>query len=154
ASRYVNSTEMQVVVNVLPTALPGGRDIHLQTPNQQAVTGKGMLNVLAAAVKKTDTQPAAPKIAPITLQAFSKGVIRLDAPQWGDQWQGEITEHYGMPLLDDDAVFRWHEQNPGLADYYELRIYARDGKTLLTTKRIDGRTVMVNGRPTGLLPTY
>jgi len=47
APLYVNSTEMHVIVNVLPTALPGGRDIHLRTPNQRSVIGKGMLNVSA-----------------------------------------------------------------------------------------------------------
>jgi hypothetical protein len=47
APRYVNNTEMHVIVNVLTTALPGGRDIHLQTPEQQDVMAKGILNVLA-----------------------------------------------------------------------------------------------------------
>jgi hypothetical protein len=45
APQYINSTEMHVTVNVLPTALPGGRDIHLEAPNQQSVTVKGMLNI-------------------------------------------------------------------------------------------------------------
>ncbi len=46
---------------------------------------------------------------------------------------------YTVPLLDDASVFKWHEQNPGLADYYELRIYAKDGKTLLATQKITGK---------------
>ncbi|HEV2214953.1 MAG TPA: IPT/TIG domain-containing protein, partial [Terracidiphilus sp.] len=31
-ARYINSTEMHVSVNALPTALPGGRDINLRAP--------------------------------------------------------------------------------------------------------------------------
>jgi len=46
--RYVDSTELHVIVNVLSTALPGGRDINLETPSHQTVTGNGMLNVLPA----------------------------------------------------------------------------------------------------------
>src|SRR5215475_4139941 len=81
ASRYVNSTELHVVVNVLPSALPGGRDINLQTPSRPSVTGKGMLNVLAPAPSssKKTAPPALVKITPIGLQKFSKGIIRLDA---------------------------------------------------------------------------
>jgi hypothetical protein len=153
--RYVNSTEMRVTVNVLPLALPGGRDVQLRTPKQDTVTGKGMLNVLAvASTNKKSGPPPAVKISPIDLQAFSKGIIRLDAPEWGDHWEGEFENHYGIPLIDDDLLFRWHEQNPGLADYYELRIYARDGKTLLAKKRIDGTTANFSGHPITILPTY
>ena len=46
APRYVDSTELHVVVNVLPSALPGGRDINLQVAGRQSATGKGMLDVL------------------------------------------------------------------------------------------------------------
>ncbi len=58
--RYVNSTEMHVTVNVLPLALPGGRDVQLRTPKQETVTGKGMLNVL----EPTPEKPAAPSPTP------------------------------------------------------------------------------------------
>ena len=150
-ARYVNSTEIHVTVNALPNALPGGRDINLQVTNQAVVIGKGMLNVTAS---KPSGPPSVLKIAPISLQTFTKGVIQLDAPQWGDQWDGEIEEHDGIPLLDDDVVFKWHEQNPGVADYYELRIYAKDGKTLLITKKIGGSTAVVFGSQMNLVPTY
>jgi hypothetical protein len=50
--RYVDSTEVHVIVSVLSTALPGGRDINLETPSHQTVTGKGMLNVLPPADSK------------------------------------------------------------------------------------------------------
>lgn len=50
--RYVDSTELHVIINVLSTALPGGRDINLESPSHQTVIGKGMLNVLPAADSK------------------------------------------------------------------------------------------------------
>ena len=131
-ARYVNSTELHVTVSALPSALPGGRDINLQTPSQQSVVGKGMLNVQAV---KTAGLPTVLKIPPITLQSFPMGVIKLDGPVGVGQCVADSGCTYAVPLLDDDAVFKWHEQNPGLADYYELRIYAKDGKTLLHTQK-------------------
>jgi hypothetical protein len=50
--RYVDSSELHVTVNVLPTALLGGRDINLETPGHQTATAKGMLNVLPPAGTK------------------------------------------------------------------------------------------------------
>lgn len=151
-ARYINSTEIHVTVSALATALPGGRDIVLQTPEQQQATGRRMLNVIAAPV--TSGPPPALKIAPINLQNFPLGKIVLDTPQWGDVWEGEIEEHYGVPVLDDDAHFQWHEQNPGLADYYILNIYDKDGVTLLGSKRIDGTTVLALGGTIHVVPTY
>jgi len=58
--RYVNSTEMRVTVNVLPLALPGGRDVQLRTPKQESVIGKGMLNVEEPPPEK----PPAPSPSP------------------------------------------------------------------------------------------
>jgi hypothetical protein len=170
-ARYVNSTEMHVSVNALPSALPGGRDINLQPPGQsafpiagrvngqpgapaqQVIVGKGMLNVLA--VKPTGP-PTVLKISPITLQKFTQGIIRLDAPL-GAVTQSDEYQSFAVPLLDDNAVFKWHEQNPGLADYYELRVYAKDGKTLLATQTITGKKIIALGAPGGFInvaPTY
>lgn len=151
-ARYVNSTELHVTVSALSTALPGGRDITLQGPEQQRATGPRLLNVAAPVV----TQGPAPvlKLTPINLQPFTMGKIVLDTPQWGDVWEGEIEEHYGVPVLDDDAKFQWHEQNPGLADYYVLNIYLKDGVTLLASKRIDGVSVPALGGTLHMVPTY
>ena len=59
-----------------------------------------------------------------------------------------------VPLLDDDTVFQWQEQNPGTADYYELRIYAQDRKSLITKKTISGSNIAYYGRQVSLPPTY
>ena len=170
-ARYINSTEMHVSVNALPTALPGGRDINLQAPGspvrstgflmngqaqtgQQGTVGKGMLNVLA-------TRPSGPpivlKIPPISLQKFSQGVIYLDAPLGPETTSDGYVTSIAIPLLNDNSVFKWHEQNPGLADYYELHVYAKDGKTLLATQRITGKAILALGGSGGsvnVVPTY
>lgn len=103
-ARYVNSTEIHVTVSALATALPGGREITLETPEHQQATGRRMLDVVAPTV--TQGPPPSLRITPITLQNFPPGKIVLDTPQWGDQWEGEIEEHYGVPVLDDDAKFQ------------------------------------------------
>jgi hypothetical protein len=147
-ARYVNSTELHVTVGALSSALPGGRDINLQAPNQQTVSGKGMLNVQAVAQAGL---PTTLKIPPISLQNIPEGVINLQAPQVQQQYEGGPVV---VPLLDDDAVFQWQEQNPGIADYYELRIYAQDRKSLITKKTISGSNIVYYGRQVSLPPTY
>src|ERR1039458_9432515 len=149
-ARYVNSTEMHVTVNALPSALPGGRDLNLQTPSQQSIVGKGMLNVLAV---KQSGPPTVLKIPPITLQNFPLGIIVLDGPL-GPETTSDGYGTYSVPLLNDSSVFQWHEQNPGLADYYELRIYSADGKTLLATQQINGHRVPAIGGWLTVVPTY
>ncbi len=150
ATRYVNSTEMHVSVSALPAALPGGRDISLQGPGQQSVVGKGMLNVLAV---KQSGAPAFLKIAPITLQNFPLGIIVQDGPL-GPETSSDGYGTYAVPLLNDSSVFQWHEQNPGLADYYELRIYSQDGKTLVATQQIKGHRMPAMGGWVTVVPTY
>ncbi len=153
-TRYVNSTEIHVVVNVLATAVPGGRDVSVTDPNHATGTGKGLLNITAPAPVALKPITGGLKLVPISPQHFTEAKIFLDDPKWGDRWEGEFENHYGMPLLNDDTVFDWQEQNPGLADYFELRIFARDGKTLLAKKRIDGKVVIVSGNPTNVVPTH
>src|ERR1017187_3494026 len=149
-ARYVNSTEIHVTVNALLAALPGGRDINLQVTSQPTVVGKGMLNVLAA---KQSGLPTVLKIPPITLQKFPLGIIHLDGPL-GPETTSDGYGTYSVPMLNDDSVFQWHEQNPGLADYYELRIYGQDGKTLVATQQITGHRMPAVGGWVTVVPTY
>ncbi len=150
-ARYMNSTELQVSVSALPSALPGGRNINLLGPGQQTAVGPGMLNVQAA--PRPAGPPASLKIAPISLQTFPMAVIVLDAPL-GKATLSDQYQTFAVPLLDDASVFQWHEKNPGLADYYELRIYAKDGKTLLAVQKITGHAVLAMGGTLNVVPTY
>ncbi len=178
-ARYIDSTELQVTVNALPSALPGGRDITLQPPGTSTsiitaqgrdkfsstngvggaggvapIVGRGMLNVTAP---RPTGPPSVIKIPPITLQQFPQGVITLDAPLGPYTESDQYVTYTAPPVLNDSAVFQWHEQNPGLADYYELSIYARDGRTKIATQRINPIRVLTLGAPGGFslsLPTY
>jgi hypothetical protein len=152
-ARFVNSTEIHVIVNVLPGAIPGGRDITITNPNSANVLGKGLLNITMPPVSKTSVPPKV-KIVPISFQHFTEGKIYLQAPKWGNQWVGDVEENFGIPPLNDETVFQWSEQNPGTADYFELRIYASDGKTVLTRQRIGGSTFLLYGQQSKSVPTY
>ncbi|HUJ31730.1 MAG TPA: hypothetical protein VLY23_10660 [Candidatus Acidoferrum sp.] len=154
-ARFVNSTEIHVVVNVLPAAIPGGRDITITNPNRANGLGKGLLDILPPVLtRKGNAPPPTIKITPIAFQKFTEGKINLTAPKWGNQWVGDIEENFGIPPLNDETVFQWSEQNPGTADYFELRIYASDGKTVVERKRIDGSTVLVSGKPVKSVPGF
>ena len=119
------------------------------------ITGKGLLDVLPPR-SASNGAPPKPKIVPVALQKFPEGKISLEEPKGGPVADGPdgAMENYGIPPLNDETVFEWKEQNPGTADYFELRIYARDGKTLVATKRIDGSTVTMNGKAVNVAPTY
>jgi len=103
----------------------------------------------------TAPQMPAPKLAPfkLALQTFKKGVITLDSPVVRKESDNSIKI---VPVLRDDAVFKWKEQNPGTADFFELRILDLNGNVLIR-KRIEGALVSWPGgsAPTKLPPpTY
>lgn len=90
--------------------------------------------------------------------SFEKGEIILTDPRWGIVELPNSVDHattdIGAPLLDDSVVFKWKEQNPGLADYFEFRILDTGGKILKTIK-IDGIDIMLpGGRKVRQVPTY
>lgn len=64
---FVNATEIHVSIDVLRTALTGGRDVIVKNPTNGAGTGKGILNILAPG--KTPAKPVARRQAHSTLAA-------------------------------------------------------------------------------------
>ena len=155
-TQYVNDTEIHVKVSVLDSAAIGGRDVIVKNPNTATGTGKGMVAITAA--KKKLVTPSAvtpvPKIAPATLAGLKKGKIYLEKPAWGKCGTGEFND-CPIPLLDDSLVFEWDEENPGVADYYEIRFYAKGGKNLLMTQKIQGSYIKdPDGKQVWYLPNY
>lgn len=121
-------------VSVAANAKPGMRPAQVRaTASQNWANTNASAWVLTGLVQAT--LQAKPKLPPLQL-AFQPGDIYLRTPKWGDVKEGEFVTHHGTPLLDDDLVFTWDEQNPGSAEIFELRIYGPDNKTLLKTVRV------------------
>ena len=76
---------------------------------------------------------------------FIKGKIILERPRFGESVSGDIYQDLGIPKLNDRTVFTFREQNPGLADYFELHIVDKSGKTLL--KRDLGKNLYYRADP-------
>lgn len=69
------------------------------------------------------------------------GVIDLASPKWGKRHESNgdlfLDADYGTPMLDDQTRFEWREENPGIADTFELRLIDRAGK-IIVTRSLDG----------------
>jgi hypothetical protein len=80
-------------------------------------------------------QPATIVVYPLTKTTSGewtppKGKITLVNPEYGRAGI-EFPEYRGAPLLHEGLVFKWKEEQPSLATYFELRILSKDGKTVL-----------------------
>lgn len=153
-AQYVNSTKLKVVVNVAAGAPVGAHEVTISNPDRH--TARSQVNVVAAKrrVEIPPLQGLRPKFA--ALVNLKEGVIYLSDPGFGKTTGGmdsNLERDRGMPVLDDDTVFNWSEHSRGLAEYYEIRFYARDGKTLLDKRRIDGKDISINtstGKPANI----
>ncbi|MGA3162389.1 MAG: hypothetical protein ABSC77_14370 [Terracidiphilus sp.] len=134
--QFVNSTKLKAVVNVAAGAQMGTHEVTVTNPHRRTVLSQISVVAPAKRLAIPSVQALRPQFAPLV--SLKEGVVYLDDPKWGSMPVGDITENFGMPVLDDETVLDWSEEHPGLADYYEIRFYARDGKTLLDTVRIDG----------------
>lgn len=89
-----------------------------------------------AAAKPASKSPALAVIAaPAAQAALQPGVIELQKPVWqtGGGFGGE-NKNTLVPLIDDAVLFTWKEENPGLADWFELRLLSMQGNVLASRK--------------------
>lgn len=86
--------------------------------------------------EKAAAKPAVVVPAAGTAQvALQPGVIELQKPEWqtGGSFGGE-NKNTLVPLIDDALLFTWKEENPGLADWFELRLLSLQGNVLASRK--------------------
>jgi hypothetical protein len=93
--------------------------------------------------------PPVVKFPPISF-VFVEGKIDLKTPSWGiNNGLGchvEICRDDGTPMLDDSVLFTWAEENPGVADYFELRILSGSG-AVLASKQFNAGTAYFSPDP-------
>ena len=134
-----NPSLAQVRIEVDAQAKAGQRPIRLRTGASQAWQSTGLAGwVVSPTRPRVSVEKPRPKLVRITPDiAFKKGVVELDAP---DRYVPLDLGAYKDTafLLHDALVFKWHEKNPGTADFYEFRILSLSGK-LLMKKRLEAK---------------
>ncbi|RJQ50207.1 MAG: hypothetical protein C4538_00485 [Nitrospiraceae bacterium] len=110
-----------------------------------------------AFIQTVEAAQAPVKKAAIKLPDFKpelaiKGKIFLDEPKWREMIGstvppkgpdgkplGQPTPIYQQkhPVLNDSLIFDWHEQNPGTAEWFEIRFF-RQGQ-LIATRKIESK---------------
>jgi len=110
-----------------------------------------------------------PKLPPRQWKTAIEGRILLKSPKWYSglaskpppkdpmgkpMGPGEVVKvGVEVPTVKDESMFVWREQNPGVAEWFEVRFYA--GKKLVATRRVKKRHVAFVHKdmlPTWLIP--
>lgn len=127
-----STTDAVLDIAVAQTALTGERQVQMKGGSSQSWSATPAMVTVYPVTKPMSGQAQMPP---------KKGKIELLTPQYGEKGAPEFHDSLGSPLFNDGALFTWKEQNPGIADYYEWRIYNTKG-TLLKTVMLSGRDVM------------
>lgn len=149
----VSPAMMKLSVTVDPAAVAGQRGVEWRAsataPWQAAntwVTVMGKPAPTVQAVARPAAKPVAPKFDINQAYTPTPGNILLEKPAWqyGGGFGGE-SKGTIVPMIDDATLFAWKEENPGLAESYDLRILSPAGKVLLT-RRLSPVKVSVLGK--------
>ena len=123
--KLLNPNLAQIQVEVSGSATIGERKVQLRMNSQDSWT----LTQATAYVKAPASQGLTQiKLPEMDFKNFFKGKIKLLQPYE----EGANAEKY----INDMTQFWWEEENPGLADWYELRFLDNNGQILMK-RRID-----------------
>jgi hypothetical protein len=126
-------TRAMVRVQVGPAALPGVR-IAEASNRDGSNQGPGGIRI-SLPVKLQPPTVRKPVCAQATVLRFKQGTITLEQPIW--KLSVDHSWFVGaIPVLDDDTVFEWREQNPGAADFFELRLIEKASGKVLVRKNL------------------
>lgn len=144
----LSPTQAVVKVQVAANA-PGGRRWAVAYGGAGSAQGPGSVAVLLPTPPPPVLQPAPPP--------KPKPTILLDAPRSVTYPKGidpGAPKEYLVPRLDDEVKLEWHEQNPGVAQSFELRFLDASGEKALLSRRIDPVVVPAKGKTFSWLPTF
>ncbi len=136
--------KLTMTVKVSGSASPGSRPFKLRSDSSGRWTTFPARAWVVAAPKLSRSKPV-PKLVEPDLKVSVRGRIELLTP--GDYLKS--NEMY-PESLNEQTLFSWREQNPGLADWYEFRLVTENGY-VVEKKRIDPVKVQFNGHETSYL---
>lgn len=146
----LSDTQVALQAQVAADA-PAGKRWAIAFGGAGSSQGPGSVAVTAPAPKpKPPVVVPGPPVLPL-------GKIILDAPKTATYPKGidpGAPVEYVVPKLHDETKLEWHEQNPGTADYFELRFLDASGQKVLASERIDPLGVPYQGKVFKLLPTF
>ena len=131
---FLSKKEIRLHIKVSSNAKTG--KAHLLYSIKNSITTKQIKTKLYGWVEKSIVfKKAMPKfkIKPITADlVFPMGKILLESPDFGSfGCGGDVYQDKGIPKLDDKTVFKFREENPGLAENFQLLITNKKGDILL-----------------------
>ncbi|MFK5881045.1 MAG: hypothetical protein QM482_02425 [Sulfurospirillum sp.] len=131
---FLNKKEIKLKIKVSTKAKTGKTYLLYNIKN--SIVGKFIKTKLYGWIEKSVTfKKVMPKfkIKPITPDIkFPMGKILLEKPEFGSfGCGGDVYQDKGIPKLNDKTVFTFREENPGLAENFQLQVINRNGDILL-----------------------
>ncbi len=166
--KVLDARHAQVSLHVDAKARPGTRRARIRA-GSRGIWATQPAKILVERPFRLVSMPK-PKIPPQDFSISVEGLILLQSPKW---FSGLATKpapkdpvtHKPMgqakiikvgihvPAIRDSSGFVWREQNPGIAEWYEVRFYFGDK---LVAKRRVGKRYFNPAKPSGdkILPTW
>ncbi|WP_281951849.1 CARDB domain-containing protein [Nitrosophilus kaiyonis] len=147
SKKYINSNMYKLTINISEKIKPSKTRLYYK---EIAKNSKYLYTGLYGWLKekKKHKKIVVPKIKLPKISykvPFIKGKIILERPRFGKSGSGDVYQDLGIPKLNDKTVFSFREQNPGLADWFELQILDKSGKVLV--KRDLGKNLYYRADP-------
>jgi hypothetical protein len=134
-----------MTVKIARSASPGARPLKLRSHDSGRWTTSPARAWIVAAPKWSKSKPT-PKLVKPDLKVSILGRIELLTPT---DYLNPPPNTWTYPV-NEQTLFSWREQNPGLAEWYEFRLVTENGY-VVEKKRIDPVKVQVNGQETNSL---
>lgn len=105
---------------------PGIRFAQISPRVEQAPNRLSGWVIKPAASRITRVPPLVWKARPVI--SLRQGAIYLQNPAWS--YSGDVTTKHPVPQLNDETIFNWKEETPGLADQFEIRFMTKGGEVV------------------------
>lgn len=161
--KVLDTRRAQVSLYVAAKARPGLRHARIRT-DRRGIWSTQPATIRVERAFRIVRLPK-PKLLLPNWKITIKGRILLQGPKWfsghavvthKDPLTGKtlgqdiVPVGVHVPTVKDDSIFSWHEQNPGIAEWYEVRFYF--GDKLIAKRRMQKRHVA--GYKKDMLPTW